>query len=556
MQLPEVYIPSFYNAMQQGKADRRTAKLNALQDEFMVNAKKRADQEGEMANEQKKAQYAYNLITQLEKQVAESDRGDAYNSFLLPELQKLYPETQLPQTYSPTALGGLKVKVKSLLPRSVEKVGDQLVVVQGDEAFPIAGTPKSEFSTVTQRFYDPNTGATYEKDVPKQTDIFGNIHTGGMVAVRGYEEPVSLKDYEAYLQANMSPDKFQEYKSTRVTIPVSQSAQSGDQRVPRFTPQSVPQQPVPSPQNTAGRTNQGFAISEDALPQPSAPKQLKYEDLIDDKGRVIFQPKSAPTIDYGDEPPPVAMQNPDMPEMGVNALMGDSMMPEGVNRFAMLKPFGSEPNRFGSAGVEGMEQAYVGNARQVGRAPQPNQPNKLTKEDLMIRASQGDPQALAQIKRMNEIEQSIKGQKVPDRVFKEFQQVKTDMQGVRDTLITMRQSRSDLASGRINLSALSRGSNVPLSILGLQSDTQDRTDTFISNMQAQANALLIENKGVQTDGDAKRAMSQIAQPLAYVNNKKMINALDNGIITLDRLYKKQMSKFADYNKQYPAIGGQ
>jgi hypothetical protein len=51
-------------------------------------------------------------------------------------------------------------------------------------------------------------------------------------------------------------------------------------------------------------------------------------------------------------------------------------------------------------------------------------------------------------------------------------------------------------------------------------------------------------------------MSQIAQPLAYVNNKKMINALDNGIITLDRLYKKQMSKFADYNKQYPAIGGQ
>ncbi len=39
-----------------------------------------------------------------------------------------------------------------------------------------------------------------------------------------YEEPVSLKDYEAYLQANMSPEKFQEYKSTRVTIPVSQSA--------------------------------------------------------------------------------------------------------------------------------------------------------------------------------------------------------------------------------------------------------------------------------------------------------------------------------------------
>ena len=553
MQLPEVYIPSIYNAMQQGKADRRTAKLNALQDEFMVNAKKRADQEGEMANEQKKAQYAYNLITQLEKQVAESDRGDAYNSFLLPELQKLYPETQLPQTYSPTALGGIKVKVKSLLPRSVEKVGDQLVVVQGDEAYPIAGTPKSDFSSVTQTFVDPKTNIAYAKDVPKQADIFGNIHIGRNVVVRGYPDPVSLEDYEAYLQANMPPDKFQEYKSTRVTIPVSQGQQTGAQRVPNFMPQGAPQPSVPSPQNTAGRTNQGFAISEDEVPQPSAPAQLRFEDLVNPDGSIRVPQREAPTIDYGGEPPPVAMQNS---EMGVNALMGDSMMPEGVNRFAMLKPFGSEPNRFGSPAVEGMEQAYVGNARQVGRAPQPNQPNKITREDLMILASQGNQQALDQIRRMNEIEKSVKGQKVPDRVFKEFQQVKADMQGVRDTLLTMRKARSDLASGRINLSALSRGSNVPLSILGLQSDTQDRTDTYISNMQAQANALLLENKGVQTDGDAKRAMSQIAQPLAYVNNKKMINALDNGIINLERLYKKQMSKFADYNRQYPAIGGQ
>ena len=552
MQLPEVYIPSFYNAMQQGKADRRTAKLNALQDEFMVNAKKRADQEGEMANEQKKAQYAYSLITQLEKQVAESDRGDAYNSFLLPELQKLYPETQLPQTYSPTALGGLKVKVKSLLPRSVEKVGDQLIVVQGDEAYTIAGAPKSDFKTVKQTYVGKN-NAIYETDVPVFKDMFGAIHTGDQVTVEGYPYPVNLKDYESWLQTNVSPEQFQKYQSTRVNIPVSQGQQTGAQRVPNFMPQGALQPSVPSPQNTAGRANQGFAISEDAVPQPSAPAQLRFEDLVNPDGSIRVPQREAPTIDYGSEPPPVAMQSP---EMGVNALMGDSMMPEGVNRFAMLKPFGSEPNRFGSAGVEGMEQAYVGNARQVGRAPEPNKPNKVTKEDLMILASQGDQQALAQIRRMNEIEQSIKGQKVTDRVFEEFQQVKSDMQGVRDTLVTMRQSRSDLASGRINLSAFSRGSNVPLSILGLQSDTQDRTDTFISNMQAQANALLLENKGVQTDGDARRAMSQIAQPLAYVNNKKMINALDNGIITLDRLYKKQMSKFADYNKQYPAIGGQ
>jgi hypothetical protein len=550
MALPEVYIPSFYNAMQQGRSDKRTAMLNALQDEFMISSKKRAEEEGAMLNEQKKAQVTYSILSQIEK-TPEANRAEVY-AIAYPKLQELNPNMQLPDAYSASALSGLKIKAKSILPRSVEKVGDQLVVVQGDEAYTIAGAPKSDFKTVKQTYVGKN-NAIYETDVPVYKDMFGAIHTGDQVTVEGYPYPVNLKDYESWLQNNVSPEQFQKYQSTRVNIPVSQVQQTGAQRVPNFMPQGAPQPSVPSPQNTAGRTNQGFAISEDEVPQQSAPAQLRFEDLVNPDGSIRVPQRQAPTIDYGDEPPPVAMQSP---EMGVNALMGDSMMPEGVNRFAMLKPFGSEPNRFGSAGVEGMEQAYVGNARQVGRAPEPNQPNKVTKEDLMIKASQGDPQALAQIKRMAEIEKSVKGQKVPDRVFKEFQQVKADMQGVRDTLITMRQSRSDLASGRINLSALSRGSNVPLSILGLQSDTQDRTDTFISNMQAQANALLLENKGVQTDGDAKRAMSQIAQPLAYVNNKKMINALDNGIITLDRLYKKQMSKFADYNKQYPAIGGQ
>jgi hypothetical protein len=504
-----------------------------------------------MLNEQKKAQVTYSILSQIEK-TPEANRAEVY-AIAYPKLQELNPDMQLPDAYSASALSGLKIKAKSILPRSVEKVGDQLVVVQGDEAYPIAGTPKSDFSTVTQTYIDQGTGAQYAKDVPKQTDIFGNIHIGGMVAVRGYPEPVSLKDYEAYLQANMPPDKFQEYKSTRVTIPVSQGQQTGAQRVPNFMPQGAPQPSVPSPQNTAGRTNQGFAISEDAIPQPSAPKQPSFEDLINPDGSIRVPQRQAPAIDYGGEPPPVAMQSP---EMGVNALMGDSMMPEGVNRFAMLKPFGSEPNRFGSAGVEGMEQAYVGNARQVGRAPQPNQPNKVTKEDLMIRASQGDPQALAQIKRMNEIEQSIKGQKVSDKVFKEYQQAKTDMMGVRDTLLLMRQARVQLANKKINLSPLSQTSNVPLTFFDLQSGVQDNTDTFKSNMQAQANALLVENKGVQTDGDAKRAMTQLAQPLAYVNNSKMINALDNGISSMQRLYNRQLSSLADFNRQYPAIGGQ
>lgn len=552
MALPEVYIPSFYNALQQGRADKRTARINALQDELVLSAKRRADEEGAMLNEQKKAQRTYNIISEFEKRVPEADRAEVYSSVVLPELKKLNPNEQLPDIYSNTALSGLKIKARSLMPRSVEKVGDQLFVVQGDEAYSIAGAPKNTFSTVTQRYYDPRTGGTYEKDVPKQVDMFGNIHIGGNVAVQGYPEPVSLKDYEAWLQSNVSPEQFKQYQSTRVTIPTSQGQPTGEQRVPRFDQQGAPPRSVPSPQNTAGRTNQGFPISEDEPSPQSAPKQLRFEDLINPDGSIRVPQRQAPTIDYGSESPPVAMQ---APNMGVNALMADSGM-EIPNRFAMLAPMGSEPNRFGSAGVEGMEQAYVGTERQVGRPQEPNEPRKTTKEDLMIRASQGDQQALAQIRRMAEIEQSIKGQKVPDRVFKEYQQVKSDLQGVRDTLVTMRQARVALANKGINLSPQSQLANIPLSILGIQSDVQDNTDTFKSNMQAQANALLLENKGVQTDGDAKRAMSQLAQPLAYVNNKKMINALDNGIIALDRVYRRQMTRYTDLERQYPAIGGQ
>jgi hypothetical protein len=553
MALPEVYIPSFYNAMQQGRADKRTAMINALQDEFMVSQKQRAEQEGAMLNEQKKAQVTYSILSQIEK-TPEANRAEVY-AIAYPKLQELNPDMQLPDAYSASALSGLKIKAKSILPRSVEKVGDQLVVVQGDEAFPIAGAPKSDFKTVKQTYIGKD-NAIFETNVPVFKDMFGAIHTGDQVTVEGYPYPVNLKDYEAWLQTNVSPEQFQQYLGTRVNIPVSQGQQTGAQRVPNFMPQGASKPSVPSPQNTAGRTNQGFAISEDEVPQPPAPKQLRFEDLVNPDGSIRVPQRQAPTIDYGDEPPPVAMQNPDMPEMGVNALMGDSMMPEGVNRFAMLAPYGSEPNRFGSPAVEGMEQAYVGTGRQVGRAPQPNQPNKVTKEDLMIRASQGDPQALAQINRIAEIERSVKGQKITDKVKLAYQEAKAETQSTRDMIASMRQARVDLANGRINLSTLSRASNVPLSILGMQSDTQDRTDTYISNMQAQANAILMQNKGVQTDGDAERAMKQIAQPLAYVNNKKMISALDNGINRLQKVYNIQLKKLADFNRQYPAIGGQ
>ncbi len=172
MALPEVYIPSFYNAMQQGRSDKRTAMLNALQDEFMISSKKRAEEEGAMLNEQKKAQVTYSILSQIEK-TPEANRAEVY-AIAYPKLQELNPNMQLPDAYSASALSGLKIKAKSILPRSVEKVGDQLVVVQGDEAYTIAGAPKSDFKTVKQTYVGKN-NAIYETDVPVYKDMFGAI---------------------------------------------------------------------------------------------------------------------------------------------------------------------------------------------------------------------------------------------------------------------------------------------------------------------------------------------------------------------------------------------
>lgn len=557
MQLSEVYIPSFYNAMQQGKADKRAERLNAMQDDLIINQK-------QMADEKRRAELAYGIADYIDKQQDDATKAELYAE-AIPQLSKLFPDMPLPTTYSKQAISSIKAKTSPYIPTEYKNAGDVMYRIQGSEITPVGGIGGGQGIKTRTHTYSDESGATWQVDVPEQVDMFGNRHIGDQVFVQGMTRGVPVKDYEAWLQTQIQPEQFQQYRSTRVDIPTASGAPSG-KRVPA---------PVPNASgNTAGRTNQGFAISEDEVPQPPKqgappiPAQMPTNEprgYLNPDGSLKKRsaPLPAPEIDYGgSEQPPVAMQPPSapqgqpMPVMGANALMGGSMMPEGANRFATLQPFGSEPvNRLGgSQGIEGIEQAYTDGRRMTGAPRQGAQPPKLTKEDLMIRAGQGDQNAVAQLQRMAEVERSIKGQKVPDKVFMAYQQATADMESIRYTLSQMRRYRAMLQKGDINLNAFSQFSGAVLSPWDLQSDTYDNTQNFRRSLVSQANALLKENKGVQTDSDAKRAMDELASGTANFGNKEMKSALDTNIRNLNRVYTTLQRSVNDFKKRYPAIG--
>lgn len=557
MQLPEVYIPSFYNAMQQGRADKRTERLNSMQDDLIINQK-------QMADEKRRAELAYGIAEYIDKQEDDATKAELYAE-AIPQLSKLFPDMQLPAIYSKQAISSIKAKTSPYIPTEFKSAGETMYEIKGSQITPVGGSGSGKGIKTRTHTYSDASGATWQVDVPEQVDMFGNRHIGNQVFVQGMDRGVPVKDYEAWLQTQMPPDQFQQYKSTRVDIPTASGAPSG-KRVPA---------PVPNASgNIAGRTNQGFAISEGEVPQPpqqgapQIPAQIPTNQprgYLNPDGSLKKRssPLPTPEIDYsGSEQPPVAMQPPSAPQglpipaMGANALMGDSMMPEGANRFAMLQPFGSEPvNRLGgSQGIEGIEQAYTSGSRMTGAPRQGAQPPKLTKEDLMIRAGQGDQNAVAQLQRMAEVERSIKGQKVPDKVFGAYQQSMADMESIRYILSEMRKYRVMLQKGDINLNAFSQFAGAVLSPWDLQSDTYDNTSNFRRSLIAQANALLQENKGVQTDGDAKRAMGELASGTTNFGNKEMKSALDTNIRNLNRVYTTLQRSINDYKKRYPAIG--
>ena len=138
--------------------------------------------------------------------------------------------------------------------------------------------------------------------------------------------------------------------------------------------------------------------------------------------------------------------------------------------------------------------------------------------------------------------------------MRDYQQAMADMESIRGTLSDMRRYRAMIQKGDINVSIMSRAGGAVLTPLDMQSDTYNNTSVFMTSIQDQVNALLMQNKGVQTDGDAQRALKSITHWSTNVSNSAMKDALTNAINKLNRTYSTQLRKISDYRKQYKGLG--
>jgi hypothetical protein len=320
MQLPEVYIPSIYNALQQGRADKRTARLNALQDEFMISQK-------QMADEQRKAQLAYNIADYIDKQAEDADKANLYAQ-AVPQLAKLFPDMQLPPTYSKQAILSIKAKTSPYIPVEYKSAGETLYRLQGSDVTAVGGGGQNGKIVARQ---DVKDGVPIERSLFQFRNDRGDLQEGEDIFNAEYPLGVNASQYYQWLDAQKPPQAKPPTVNKVPSVPIQQAV----------TAQASG--------NSAGETNVGVPIQSDETLQPTPmPSTL---------------------------PPPMSQAMPPqaMPMQGVNALLESVIPQDQMNRFATLQPFGSEPvNRIGgSMGIEGIEQAYVGSDGQPAMPPKP-----------------------------------------------------------------------------------------------------------------------------------------------------------------------------------------
>jgi hypothetical protein len=321
MALPEVYIPSFYNAMQQGRADKRTAMLNSLQDQFMISQK-------QMADEQRKSQLAYNIADYIDQEGDETVKSTLYAE-AVPQLSKLFPDMQLPPTYSKQAILSIKAKTSPYIPVEYKSAGNTLYRLQGSDVTAVGGGDDDEGKIVVRR--DVKDGVPVDVSLYQWKNKRKDLQEGEDIFNPEYPLGVNAKKYYEWLDAQKPP----EAKPPTVN------------KVPSLAIQQAVQAQATG--NTAGMTNVATPIESDTTLQPTPMPST-------------VQPPLSQAM------PPQAM-----PMQGINALIPDAMFPDEMNRFATLQPFGSQPmNRLGgSMGIEGFEQAYVGSDGQPAMPPKP-----------------------------------------------------------------------------------------------------------------------------------------------------------------------------------------
>lgn len=318
MQLQDIYIPSAYNALQQGRADKRTAMLNSLQDQFMISQK-------QMADEQRKSQIAYNIADYIDQQKDETVKATLYAE-AVPQLSKLFPDMQLPATYSAQAISSIKAKSAPYIPTEYKSAGDMLYRIQGSDVTPVGGS-RNKGKIVARA--DVVNGVPVEKSALQFENDRGDLQEGEDIFNPEYPLGVNANKYYEWLDAQKPPQAKPPSVNKVPSAPIQQAVKEQ------------------ATGNTAGMTNVGTPIQSDDTLQPTPMPS---------------------TVPMSQAMPPQAM-----PMQGINALIPEAMSQDGMNRFATLQPFGSEPmNRLGgSMGIEGIEQAYVGSDGQPAMPPKP-----------------------------------------------------------------------------------------------------------------------------------------------------------------------------------------
>lgn len=320
MQLQDIYIPSAYNALQQGRADKRTAMLNSLQDQFMISQK-------QMADEQRKSQIAYNIADYIDQETDKTVKASLYAE-AVPQLSKLFPDMQLPATYSKQAIASIKAKSAPYIATEYKSAGDTLYRIQGPNVTPVGGS-RNKGKIVTRD--DVVNGVPVQKSALQFENERGDLQEGFDIFNPEYPLGVNEKLYYEWLDAQKPPEDKPPSSNKIPSLPIQQAVKAQ------------------ATGNTAGMTNVGTPIESDTTLQPTPMPST-------------VQPPLSQAM------PPQAM-----PMQGINALIPDAMFQDEMNRFATLQPFGSQPmNRLGgSIGIEGFEQAYVGSDGQPAMPPKP-----------------------------------------------------------------------------------------------------------------------------------------------------------------------------------------
>lgn len=101
--------------------------------------------------------------------------------------------------------------------------------------------------------------------------------------------------------------------------------------------------------------------------------------------------------------------------------------------------------------------------------------------------------------------------------------------------------RNLIAEGKINLSAMKQGETFLNNITGQSTEEDRNAGEYWRYLERMRNAALRLNKGVQTEGDAQRAMNEYISGSGRFDNAQSIKALDNILKSSGRAANSMMS---------------